>query len=84
MTLADQLREEGKLEGKIEGKQEGINEGQLRAFRTSVLRALEIRHGAYPEGVREAIDAVEDPKQLENLLESAFRSDSIEAFAQNL
>ncbi len=84
MTLADQLREEGKLEGKIEGKQEGINEGQLRAFRTSVLRALEIRHGAYPDGVREAIDAVEDPKQLENLLESAFRSDSIEAFAQNL
>jgi len=76
MTLADQLRQEGKLEGKLEG--------QLRAFRTAVLRALEIRHGAYPEGIREAIEAIHDPQRLDELLESAFRSDSIEAFAQQL
>jgi len=68
MTIADQLREEG----------------QLRAFRTAVLRALEIRHGSYPEGIREAIEAVEDPQRLETLHESAFRSDSIEAFARML
>ena len=76
MTLADRLREEGKLEGKLEG--------QLRAFRTSVLRALEIRHGSYPEGIREAVEAIDDPQRLEALHESAFRSDSIEAFARML
>lgn len=76
MTLADQLRQEGKLEGKLEG--------QLRAFRTAVLRALEIRHGACPEGIREAIEANHDARQLEALLESAIRSDSIEAFALKL
>ena len=76
MTLADQLREEG--------KKEGLSEGQLRAFRTAVLRALEIRHGACPEGIREAIEAIDDPVRLEALHENAFRSESLEAFAQNL
>jgi len=84
MTLANQLREEGKIEGKLEGKKEGLFEGRLSALRSSVLCTLEIRHGAYPDGVREVIEALEDPKKLQNLLESALRSDSIEAFAQNL
>jgi len=78
--LADQLRQEGKLEGKTEG----LFEGRLSALRASVLCALEIRHGACPDGVREVIEASEDPNQLQHLLESAIRSDSIEAFAQNL
>jgi len=72
MTLADQLREEGKLDG------------QLRAFRTAVLRALEIRHGACPDGIRETLESIDDPVRLEALHENAFRSDSLEAFAQNL
>ena len=72
MTLADQLR------------LEGLSEGQLRAFRTAVQRNLEITHGACPEGIREALDAIEDPKRLEQLLESAIRSESLEAFAQKL
>jgi predicted transposase YdaD len=76
MTLADRLREEGKLEGKLEG--------QMRAFRTSVLRALEIRHGSYPEGIREAIEAIDDLHRIEALLESAIRSDSLEKFARKL
>ena len=80
MTLADRLREEGKLEG----KQEGLSEGQLRAFRTAVLRAVEIRHGACPDGIREALESIDDPARLERLIESAFRSESLEAFAQNL
>jgi hypothetical protein len=84
MTLADQLRQEGKLEGEREGLLRGKQEGQLRALRSAVLRALEIRHGAYPVGIREVIEAMEDPKRLENLHESAFRSESIEAFARCL
>jgi hypothetical protein len=68
MTIADQLREEG----------------QLRAFRTAVLRALEIRHGAFPDGIRESLESIHDPTRLETLHESAFRSESVEAFAQYL
>jgi hypothetical protein len=45
---------------------------------------LEIRHGSCPEGIREELDAIDDPKQLEQLLENAIRSESIEAFAQKL
>jgi hypothetical protein len=88
MTLADQLRlegkEEGKLEGLSQGLSQGLSEGQLRAFRTAVQRALEIRHGSCPEGIREALDAIDDPKQLEQLHENAIRSESLEAFAQKL
>ena len=88
MTLADQLRQEGKLEGEregvLKGTKEGLTEGQLRAFRTAVLRALEIRHSAYPEGIREAVEAINDPQRLERLIETAFRSECIEAFAQQL
>lgn len=76
MTLADRLREEGKIEGKLEGKLEGKRE--------SVLRALEIRHGRYPAGIREALEGVTDSTALDRLHESAFLSDSIEAFARNL
>jgi len=72
MTIADQLREEGK------------QEGQLRALRASVLRALEIRHGSYPDGIREAVEAIDNPMRLEALHESAIRSESLEAFAQKL
>jgi hypothetical protein len=84
MTLADQLRQEGKLEGKLEGKQEGLSEGERHAFRTAVLRALEVQHGAYPAGIREAVEAIEDSQRLERLIETAIRSDSIEVFALSL
>jgi hypothetical protein len=84
MTLADQLRLEGKTEGKLEGISEGLSEGQLRAFRTAVQRNLEIIHGSCPEGIREALEAIEDSKRLEHLLASAIRSASLEAFAHKL
>ena len=88
MTLADQLRQEGKDEGKQEGKREGrregLSEGQLLALRLSVSRALEIRHGSCPQGIREALESIEDPKRLEKLHEGAIRADSLEAFAQTL
>lgn len=76
MTIADQLRQEG--------RQEGISQGEIRAFRTAVIRALEIRHGACPERIREALEAVQDPGRLEQLHERAVRSESIEGFARML
>ena len=58
-------------------------EGRLSALRSSVLRALEIRHGAYPNRVREAIEAIEDLDRLERPHESAVRSESLEAFTKH-
>jgi len=92
MTIADQLRQEGRQEGLEEGKQEGRKEGiregltrgQLLALRTAVLRSLEISHGSCPAGISEALEAIEDPKRLEQLLENALRSETIESFAQAL
>ena len=80
MTLADQLKQEGKREG----RREGISEGQLLALRMAVSRALEIRHGSCPQGIREALESIKDPKRLEQLHEGAIRADSLEAFAQTL
>jgi hypothetical protein len=76
MTIADQLRQEG--------RQEGVSQGEIRAFRTAVIRTLEIRHGSCPEGIREALEAVQDPGRLEQLHERAMRSESIEGFARML
>lgn len=100
MTISDYFRQEGRQEGILEGvqkgRQEGIQEGiregiqegmsrgQLAAFRTAVLHALKIRHGGYPEEIREALDGIEDPHRLEELLEVAFRSGSVEEFGQEL
>jgi flagellar biosynthesis/type III secretory pathway protein FliH len=84
MTIADQLRQEGRQEGRQQGIQEGMSKGQALALRGAVLRALEIRHGSCPSGISEALEAVEDPKRLEQLLDSAIRSESIESFAQRL
>ncbi len=53
------------------------------ALRTAVLRALEIRHGDCLLAISEALDAVEDSNQLEQLLKSALRSESIDSFAQS-
>ncbi len=80
MTIADQLRQEGRQEG----IQEGMSKGQALALRGAVLRALEIRHGSCPSGISDALEAVEDPKRLGQLLDSAIRSESIESFAQRL
>ena len=71
MTLAERLKEEGQEEG-------------LRALRASVLRALEIRFGGYPEGIREAVEAKHQISDLERLIEAAIRSNSIEEFSRGL
>ena len=88
MTLADQLIQKGIQkgiqQGRQEGRKEGRSDGELRAFRTAVLRALEVRHGGYADGIREAVEAIQDPKQLERLIEVAIRSASLETFAEKL
>ncbi|MEN9285858.1 MAG: hypothetical protein RLZZ179_3351 [Verrucomicrobiota bacterium] len=96
MTLAQQLRnegrQEGRQEGRNEGRQEGRNEGRqegerkgsVATGRQAVLEALEIRFGPVPEGLRESIAAIDDPARLRVLHRTAIVSESMEAFAAAL
>ena len=92
MTLAQQLRNEGRQEGRNEGRQEGRNEGRqegerkgsVATGRQAVLEALEIRFGPVPEGLRESIAEIDDPARLRVLLRAAIVSASMETFAAAL
>ena len=72
MTLAQQLRQEGR------------QEGTLAASRQSVLEALDLRFGPIPDGLRDSIEAIADPEKLRGLLRAAIVSDSLESFAASL
>jgi predicted transposase YdaD len=92
MTLAQQLRNEGRQEGRNEGRQEGRNEGRqegerkgsVATGRQAVLEALEIRFGPVPEGLRESIAEIDDPERLRVLHRKAIVSASVEVFAAAL
>jgi hypothetical protein len=72
MSLAQQLRQEGRQEGLRKGRQEDI------------LEALELRFERVPVGLAEAVRLVVDEVKLRQLLRSAIRCESVEAFAAEL
>jgi len=76
MTLAEQLRREGRLEGR--------NEGRLDALHDNILEALEVRFGAVPDGVRESVSGIVDEGRLRELLRAAIRTPTLDAFADAL
>jgi predicted transposase YdaD len=76
MTLAQQLRQEGRIEGR--------HEGTLSASRQSVLEALDLRFGPIPDGLRDSIESIADPDKLRALHRVAIVSDSLESFAASL
>ena len=91
MSLAEQLRQEGRQEVRSlaeqfrkEGRQAGHQEGLVASKQQDILEALEIRFGTVPEGLREEIELIGDPAKLTNLLRAAIRSTDIESFAREL
>jgi predicted transposase YdaD len=76
MTLAQQLRQEGRIEGR--------EEGALAASRQSVLEALDLRLGPIPDGLRDSLNAIADHEKLRALHRAAIVSDSLESFAASL
>ena len=83
MTLADQLKEEGRLEGRETGEQgrlEGREEGWQFARREAILRVLEKRFGLVPAETRAQIQSLATRQQLEDALDSALSVPSISAF----
>ncbi len=72
MSLADQLRQEGREEERIVTKQQ------------AVIEALEVRFERVPEGLKEAIVEVGDLEKLTALLRAAIRCADLESFAREL
>jgi predicted transposase YdaD len=75
MTLADQLKEEGRLEGREEGREEG-----RQLARQAILRVLEKRFGLVPAELRAQVQSLATREQLENALDLATSIPSISAF----
>ena len=87
MSLAEQLREEGRQEVRSLAEQfrkEGRQAGLIASKQQDIVEALEIRFGTVPEGLREEIELIGDPAKLTNLLRAAIRSTDIESFAREL
>jgi hypothetical protein len=72
MTLAQKLRQEGR------------QEGRLQAMRDHIVKELQMRFGEVPQGLQEAIHALNDEEHLHHLLRTAIQCPSIEAFAEAL
>jgi hypothetical protein len=76
MSLADQLRQEG--------REEGREAGTIFTRQQSVIEALEVRFERVPEGLKEAIAGVGDLEKLTALHRAAIRCADIESFARTL
>ncbi len=91
MSLAEQFRQEGREETRSlaeqfrqEGRQEGREEGLIFSKQQDILEALGIRFQRVPEGLREEIEAVSDPKKLSLLHRAAITKVDLESFAAEL
>ena len=76
MSLADQLRQEG--------REEGREAGMILTKQQAVIEALEVRFERVPEGLKEAITEVTDLGKLTALLRAAIRCVDLESFAREL
>lgn len=87
MSLAEQLREEGREEVRQESRslaQQFRQEGLIASKQQDIVEALGIRFGSVPEGLREGIETINDPAKLTTLLRAAIRCADIESFSREL
>jgi predicted transposase/invertase (TIGR01784 family) len=80
MTLAQQFRQEGLQEGLQEGRQEGF----VLSRQQDVLEVLEIRFGLIPEGLKEAVESIQEEDRLRALHRTAVQCADVESFAKHL
>lgn len=72
MTLAQQLRQEGRQEGLI------------LSMQASILDFLEARFERVPRGLREAVESIQEEARLRQLVRAAARCADLESFARDL
>jgi hypothetical protein len=65
-------------------RKEGRNEGRIGTLQEAVIDALEIHFDRVPEGLKEAVEEIQDEAHLRQLHKAAIKAPSIEAFAESL
>jgi len=70
----------GHDEGLQQGRQEGLQQGLQQGLQKSIVTLLIFRFGALPETITATITAIRSTEQLEQLMASALKSESLEAF----
>ena len=84
MTIAEQLKKEGRSQGRKEGRREGRREGTLREARNNILRTLEVRFAPPPSSLQTKLDAIEDHARLAELFDTALTCISLEDFLSKM
>ena len=81
MTVAEQLREEGKLEGKregkAEGKREGKREGKLLVKKEDLLKLLTQKFGAVADTDKRKITGTRDLNKLDQAIGLILKTETI-------
>ena len=77
-------REEGRQEGRQEGRLEGQGEGLVAGLHAAVLGFLEARFDEVPAPLTAAIEAIDDPALLNQLVRHAALADSLATFEAGL
>ena len=67
----------GRKQGKVEGREEGREEGIAQGKRDTLLRQLRHRFGELPEGVVAQIERIENPGELDALIDRALEARSL-------
>ena len=78
MTVAQELRDEGRKAGRVEGRQEGRVEGRQEGRQEALLRILARRFGRLPKKTRERVLAA-TPSELDTWLDRAVDAPTLEA-----
>jgi predicted transposase YdaD len=83
MTIAQRLREEGKLEGKLEGRLEGKLEGEMDGKKRILLRLLEKKFGLV-ETERQKILSIQEQDRLDRAIDLLLDAQSTREVLQAL
>jgi predicted transposase YdaD len=77
MTLAEQLRAEGREEGRKEGRVEGRKEGRVEALVETAIKLLTKKFGSLPEEFKIKLSKL-DAATLEVVIDNIFEYESLE------
>ena len=80
MTIAEQLRKEGRQQGVQQGMQQGMQE----ALRAGVLEILELRFHSVSFSIKQQLADISDAATLRRLHRLAVQAETIDAFINGL
>ena len=77
-------QEIGEKLGEKRGEKRGEKKGIIRGSREAILEILKTRFDSIPESLTDAVNALEDPGYLKDLLKDAVTTPSLEAFGEKM